>query len=490
MSAPAIHIGAYNRLTVDSASSKSIRLPRHAPDVLQLLYNILRPTPPLLALSSFWIQTQWSSGQSLLNAHSLTLRHVLLTLSILQVWNVFASIPRAPSRECSRSWFLFSELSHVAFATGACALLSWLGKHFFGFFNLSSFSVSSFAIRCGGTGALVVLLAAVSYSAAYYLSRPEVSLIIGSRYRAIRIYKTLMRQKRNRSMVLGFIDPDCAHQQYLPCDYLGTIEALESILVRNPVDRVYLALPLRSHYNQVQDAIRICEQIGVDYLLQSDLFDTRLAKQEGFVHRAIHDDYHVLLKRAVDIAAAGFLLLAFSPLLVVISIAIKLTSSGPVFFVQERYGRNRRRFRIYKFRSMVINAESLMPSVESLNEATGPIFKIKRDPRITRVGALLRKSSLDELPQLLNVLKGEMSLVGPRPMSLRDVHRFSESSLMRRFSVTPGITGLWQVSGRSNTDFDTWMALDLQYIDHWSLGLDLRILLLTFPAVLMGSGAA
>jgi lipopolysaccharide/colanic/teichoic acid biosynthesis glycosyltransferase len=139
---------------------------------------------------------------------------------------------------------------------------------------------------------------------------------------------------------------------------------------------------------------------------------------------------------------------------------------------------------------MVSNAETLMTHVEELNEAKGPIFKIKKDPRITKVGRLLRKTSLDELPQLLNVIKGDMSLVGPRPMSLRDVHRFSKASLMRRFSVTPGLTGLWQVSGRSNTDFDDWIKLDLQYIDEWSLGLDLKILLRTVPAVLTGTGAA
>src|ERR1700679_1729736 len=138
---------------------------------------------------------------------------------------------------------------------------------------------------------------------------------------------------------------------------------------------------------------------------------------------------------------------------------------------------------------MVANAEDLMKNFEALNEAAGPIFKIKRDPRITRIGRLLRRSSLDELPQIFNVLKGDMALVGPRPMSLRDVHRFSEASLMRRFSVVPGITGLWQVSGRSNTDFDTWMRLDLQYIDQWSLGLDLRILLRTVSTVLAGTGA-
>jgi len=142
-----------------------------------------------------------------------------------------------------------------------------------------------------------------------------------------------------------------------------------------------------------------------------------------------------------------------------------------------------------KFRTMCSNAEKLQSSVEHMNEASGPLFKIRNDPRVTVLGKLLRKTSLDELPQLYNVLRGEMSLVGPRPMSIRDVARFSEAWLMRRFSVKPGITGLWQISGRSNVSFDRWMELDLKYIDRWSLRLDLEILLKTLPVVARGTGA-
>jgi lipopolysaccharide/colanic/teichoic acid biosynthesis glycosyltransferase len=145
---------------------------------------------------------------------------------------------------------------------------------------------------------------------------------------------------------------------------------------------------------------------------------------------------------------------------------------------------------MYKFRTMVENAESLQHLYEDKNEVNGPIFKIRDDPRITPIGRLLRRTSIDELPQLINVLVGDMSLVGPRPMATRDVQRFTESALMRRFSVRPGITCIWQVSGRSNLGFDDWIALDLRYIDQWSLGLDFLILLRTIPAVLKGTGAA
>jgi lipopolysaccharide/colanic/teichoic acid biosynthesis glycosyltransferase len=171
------------------------------------------------------------------------------------------------------------------------------------------------------------------------------------------------------------------------------------------------------------------------------------------------------------------------------AIVIKLTSPGPIFFKQERYGFNRRRLQMVKFRTMVVDAEARQASLEALNEAQGPVFKIQSDPRLTRVGRVLRKYSIDELPQLLHVLTGEMSLVGPRPLPLRDVSRFTESSLLRRFSVKPGLTCLWQIGGRSNTTFDRWIEQDLDYIDRWSLGLDFQILAKTFRVVVNGTGA-
>jgi lipopolysaccharide/colanic/teichoic acid biosynthesis glycosyltransferase len=170
--------------------------------------------------------------------------------------------------------------------------------------------------------------------------------------------------------------------------------------------------------------------------------------------------------------------------------AIKLTSPGPAHFAQERLGKNKHRFRMQKFRTMGVNAESQREALEDLNEAQGPVFKIKNDPRVTAVGRLLRKTSLDELPQLYNVLNGDMSLVGPRPLPVKDYEGFDEDWHRRRFSVRPGMTCLWQVGGRSNVSFDRWMELDMEYIDNWSFGLDLRILAQTIPAVLRGSGAS
>jgi exopolysaccharide biosynthesis polyprenyl glycosylphosphotransferase len=195
------------------------------------------------------------------------------------------------------------------------------------------------------------------------------------------------------------------------------------------------------------------------------------------------------LKRMLDFTFSLLALVGFLPILLATALAIRLDSPGPVLFSQERVGLNKRRFKLHKFRTMVPDAEQRIAELEKLNEQVGPVFKIRNDPRVTRVGKVLRKYSLDELPQFINVLTGEMSLVGPRPLPVRDYKGFSLDWHRRRFSVRPGITCLWQVSGRNNIPFSRWMELDLEYIDNWSLWLDLKILLLTIPAVIKGRGA-
>lgn len=194
------------------------------------------------------------------------------------------------------------------------------------------------------------------------------------------------------------------------------------------------------------------------------------------------------IKRSIDVVLSVIALIVLVPLVLAITVAIKLDSRGPALFYQTRIGKNGRKFQLYKFRSMCEDAEKIRATLVHLNEAQGPIFKIKRDPRITRVGGLLRKSSLDELPQLINVLKGEMSLVGPRPPLPNEVEQYDQRA-MRRLSVIPGITCLWQISGRSDLSFDQWVALDLDYIDNQSLWLDFAILMRTIPAVLTARGA-
>jgi exopolysaccharide biosynthesis polyprenyl glycosylphosphotransferase len=205
------------------------------------------------------------------------------------------------------------------------------------------------------------------------------------------------------------------------------------------------------------------------------------------------EGWPLTVKRIFDFTLSGTLLIILSPLLLTVAILIKLTSPGPVFFVQKRVGYNKRPFYICKFRTMVADAEKKLSDIEHLNEVTGPVFKIKNDPRLTPIGAFLRRTSIDELPQLFNVLLGDMSLVGPRPLQVRDYDLFTKSGenwQRRRFSVRPGITCLWQVNGRSSLPFEQWMELDLKYVQQWSLWLDFEILARTIPAVFRGSGAA
>jgi exopolysaccharide biosynthesis polyprenyl glycosylphosphotransferase len=197
-----------------------------------------------------------------------------------------------------------------------------------------------------------------------------------------------------------------------------------------------------------------------------------------------------MCKSLFDRLCALFALVAFSWLFVLIGIAIKVTSPGPIIFRQARGGKNGRPFMMFKFRTMVTDAEMQRDELARMNQMSGPVFKADRDPRITRIGRFLRKTSLDELPQLWNVLKGDMSLVGPRPLPLYEVEKFETTAQRRRLSMKPGLTCLWQISGRSNIKkFDQWVALDLEYIDNWSLWLDAKILLRTVPVVLFGHGA-
>jgi exopolysaccharide biosynthesis polyprenyl glycosylphosphotransferase len=281
----------------------------------------------------------------------------------------------------------------------------------------------------------------------------------------------------------------------LVCD----LEGLPEFLRANVVDEVVIALPIRSFHADASRVAALCEEQGIILRVPSNIFNLKLAhagaeELEGDSsvthYTGVIEGWPVLMKRVLDFCLALAALVVVSPILVLVAALIKITSPGPIFFTQKRIGQNKRKFTIYKFRSMAVDAENQMRQLEHLNELSGPVFKIKRDPRITPVGKFLRQTSIDELPQLINVLKGDMSLVGPRPMSVRDYELFSEDWHRRRFSVRPGITCLWQVNGRNSIPFEKWMELDMQYIDKWSLWLDFKILAKTIPAVLRGSGAA
>jgi exopolysaccharide biosynthesis polyprenyl glycosylphosphotransferase len=251
--------------------------------------------------------------------------------------------------------------------------------------------------------------------------------------------------------------------------------------------------------DRIEMAIQLCETEGVEAWLTMDLFATKIAhacfdQMSGhplIVFRSAPEtSWPMLAKLLLDFLGSLLLVVAFSWLMAIIALLIKFTSPGPVLFRQPRSGLNGKPFTIYKFRTMVTNAEQFKHELAALNEMSGPVFKVTNDPRITSVGKWLRKYSLDELPQLFNILRGEMSLVGPRPLPVDEVKRFNDLAHRRRLSVKPGLTCLWQISGRNQiSDFKEWVRLDLEYIDHWSIWLDLKILLRTIPVVLIGTGA-
>ncbi len=255
-----------------------------------------------------------------------------------------------------------------------------------------------------------------------------------------------------------------------------------------------------TYFEQVENVIKTCELEGVEVWLMADFFATQISRtsidemhgRPLLVFRTTPESsWHSILKQLMDFFGSVLgLVLIGSWLFPLVAIIIKLTSRGPVFFKQQRSGQNGRPFTLYKFRTMVTNAEQYRHELEMMNEMRGPVFKLTEDPRVTPAGKFLRKYSLDELPQLWNVLRGEMSLVGPRPLPVDEVKRFSDLAHRRRLSVKPGLTCLWQVGGRNQIfDFKDWVRLDLEYIDNWSLWLDFKILLLTIPAVLRGTGA-
>ncbi|HEY0777656.1 MAG TPA: sugar transferase [Gemmatirosa sp.] len=348
-------------------------------------------------------------------------------------------------------------------------------------------------------GALAVRGAARITSARARLPGVRRIVIAGTGPRAAALWRELQHASRERYELIALADVTEARVDEALAGYpIVALSQLDAFLLHTVVDEVFVALPVRSRYEEIETVLGSCERAGLHARYLADTFAPaiarpRLGRTSGVsvvsMHM-VHDDWRLALKRLVDVCGALFGLVVLSPLLVAIALAVRLTSRGPIFFAQERYGLRKRRFRMYKFRTMVPDAERMLVTLEEQNEATGHAFKIRNDPRVTSVGRFLRRTSLDELPQLLNVLKGEMSLVGPRPMSVRDVSRFDELRLVRRFSVRPGLTCLWQVGGRSDTTFEEWMQLDLQYIDTWSLRLDAKILARTIPAVLQGAGAS
>jgi len=323
-------------------------------------------------------------------------------------------------------------------------------------------------------------------------------LLVGTGVKATKLAEFLEAHPHWGFRLVGYLDDDnggeIRRDNRWPC--LGKITDLERVLMRDVVDELIFVIE-KGKLGEYEQALLVAERHGVRAHVSLDIFPHVFARPvleelDGIPLLSFtttpSNPMQLVVKRAIDLALSLALFLITLPIQLVAALAIKLSSSGPIFFRQVRCGLNGRHFTLLKFRTMEAGAEERLSEVSHLNEMTGPVFKVSKDPRLTPVGRLLRKLSVDELPQLLNVIAGDMSLVGPRPPLPEEVSRY-EPWQRRRLSMNPGITCLWQVSGRNDLDFDRWMALDLKYIDTWSPMLDLKILLKTVPAVLSGKGA-
>ena len=327
-------------------------------------------------------------------------------------------------------------------------------------------------------------------------------LIVGTGRRAIEIARLIAEHKYWGYKILGFVsDGHHLSNGWTRYRIFGTVPDLKKTLeqgtIGEPIDEIVFAVT-RKKLDEMKQIFLMCEELGIRTRVAMNFIQNRVARIEIEELEGVpfltftttpSNETQLAFKRLLDVAVSVIILVLSLPAIGIAALAIKLTSPGSVLFKQQRIGLNGRIFTLYKFRTMIEDAHERRAEVSHLNEMTGPVFKSKADPRVTFVGRFLRKFSLDELPQLWNVLKGDMSLVGPRPPIPEEVasyHRWHR----RRLSMKPGLTCLWQISGRNNIDFDRWMQMDLQYIDNWSPSLDVKILLRTIPAVLLGKGAS
>jgi exopolysaccharide biosynthesis polyprenyl glycosylphosphotransferase len=327
-------------------------------------------------------------------------------------------------------------------------------------------------------------------------------LIVGTGHRATDIARMIVGHKYWGYKIVGFVsDGHHLSNGWARYRVYGTVPDLKRILetgaITEPIDEIVFAVT-RKKLDEMKQIFLMCEELGIRTRVAMNFFQNRVARLEIEELEGVpfltftttpSNETHLAFKRLIDVGVSLIMLALAIPVISIAALLIKLTSPGSILFKQPRIGLNGRKFTLYKFRTMIADAHARREEVAHLNEMNGPVFKAKDDPRVTPVGRFLRRFSLDELPQFWNVLKGDMSLVGPRPPIPEEVasyHRWHR----RRLSMKPGMTCLWQISGRNDIDFDRWMQLDLQYIDNWSPTLDFKILLRTIPAVLSGKGAS
>lgn len=445
-------------------------------------------------LVSFWVRDTFSLGIEKLDIFS----HLFLLPLLLTIIIVFISLfgaYRSPryTTNVEYAWSLFRGVL-LAIAL-LLSLLFFLEIKYISRVVILVFSLVEFLALF-----LVRVLAKSYFQRAISDKKDHLRvIIIGTGERAKELASGLKKQAEWGIDIIGHLDPDPARvgTNINEAPVIGTLDNISECLKKNVVDEVILAIP-RSLLRNADQIAQACEEEGIKLRFMADVFNVLVARvsltQLGNIplltlEPVAHNENKLMAKRLFDLIITTIALPVVLPVMAVVALAVKLDSPGPVLFVQQRVGLRKHLFPMFKFRSMHQNAEEKLKEIEHLNEAEGPNFKIANDPRITKVGRFIRKTSLDELPQLFNVLYGDMSLVGPRPMSIRDVDLFDKGIQRKRFSVKPGITCIWQISGRSNLSFDEWLKLDLDYIENWSLWLDLKIILKTIPAVLWSKGA-
>jgi exopolysaccharide biosynthesis polyprenyl glycosylphosphotransferase len=421
---------------------------------------------------------------------------VLLALGWVVIFNTMMHY------DTDRFTTLRSELLDVLKATSVAAFLLMMVSTVFAFGRIHNKAIVLFWVG-SSLFALVSRVAAHGFLMAIRRSGYNYRhlLIVGSNARASSMAERLEALPELGYRIVGLVaeTPTGSHRDLSGRHHvLGGLEDIQDILENCTVDEMLICLPIREHIGQVFDIVRLAQELGIVARLCPDATGSRALSRfcvEQFDGECVVTLFRerllvqLLGKRLLDASASLLLLVLLSPLLLAVALAIKLTSPGPILFVQKRVGMNKRTFDLFKFRSMYIDAERRKKELAHLNEMDGPVFKIKNDPRVTPLGRFIRKASIDELPQLLNVLRGHMSLVGPRPPLPEEVDSY-EWLYRRRLSIKPGITCLWQISGRNQVSFKQWMEFDQTYIDNWSLWLDIKILLKTVPAVLSVRGAS
>ncbi len=403
------------------------------------------------------------------------------------VYRVYDARPHSLRDEFMRIARAMVLVAFAIFALIFFAHLQWVSRLLTGLY---------FVVALGLICANRLLLWSLAHSAGTIPGSPRYYAVVGSGELAAEIIGKLRSHPEWSMRLAGFVLEEGAEAADPDCVILGRVPDLGRVLEEHVLDDVVFAVP-RERLHAIEDAVKVCEEQGVGVMIALDVLRFGNARMSvGDLNglpmlaltRAPSDELALAAKRMFDIAVSFAILLLLSPVFAALALAIKLDSRGPVFFRQRRVGLQGRTFDIFKFRSMYLDAEQRLESLRAHNEMSGPVFKMKNDPRITRVGRFIRRTSLDEFPQFWNVLRGEMSVVGPRPPLPSEVRQYKRWQ-RRRLSVKPGITCIWQISGRNNIDFDRWMELDLEYIDQWSLWNDIQICLKTIPAVLGTRGA-